>query len=400
MLTSTTAVSYLPGGYGRGSYYVGPQPPRLVRGRGHRVQDEHGRWLVDANNNFAVLALGHAHEAVTSAVREAAADGTCFGLPTPWEEHLAEMLVTRIDHAEQARFTNSGTEAVMTAVRLARAQTGREKVLGVSGSYHGSSDVALDIKAGVGDRPLGEVLTVPLNDVDALEAAFTEHGSHLALVILDLLPNYAGFEPVDDAFLVRARQLCHLHGALLAFDEVISFRLARGGLQSTKHVMPDIKILGKLIGGGLPIGAVLGSREILLPLSPSSMAPIESSGTFTGNPVSIRAGMACLEHYDDQQIERLNSLGDRLFAGLVDRLPTDWSVRGVGSLVRVVQPDHGASAPTAHAFWWAAYRRGFVLMPSGLMALSTPMDEQVVDDLAEAILEAAAEAASTSPRHE
>jgi glutamate-1-semialdehyde 2,1-aminomutase len=364
------------------------------------VQDEQGRWLVDANNNFAVLALGHANESVTAAVHDAARDGTCFGLPTPWEEHLAEMLVARVAHAEQARFTNSGTEAVMTAVRLARSLTGRAKILGVAGSYHGSSDVALAIKAGVDDPAGPDVTTVPLNDVGRLETAFEKHGSELAMVMLDLLPNYAGFEPVADDFLVRARQLCDEHGALLVFDEVISFRLARGGLQSARSVSPDITVLGKLIGGGLPIGAVLGAENVLRPLSPVSGSPIESSGTFTGNPISIRAGIACLQQYDDPQIARLNGLGEALLAGLVGQLPPEWAVRGVGSLVRVVPPARVASVPPGHALWWAAYRRGFVLMPSGLMSLSSPMNEEVVGRLVEAVLESVEEAASMSQHHE
>jgi len=399
-MNSTEAASYLPGGVGRSSYYVGSRPPRLVRASGYQVQDEYGRWLVDANNNFAVLALGHSNEAVTAAVCDAARDGACFGLPSPWEEQLAEMLVARVEHTEQVQFANSGTEAVMTAVRLARSLTGREKVLGIAGSYHGSSDVALAIKSGVDKPAQRDVVTVPLNDVSRLETAFDEHGFDLALVILDLLPNYAGFQPVNDAFLERARQLCDEHGTLLAFDEVISFRLSRDGLQSTKTVSPDITVLGKLIGGGLPIGAVLGSESVMRPTSPLSAAPIEASGTFTGNPISIRAGIACLQQYDEAQISRLNGLGQTLLVELTGQLPPGWSVRGVGSLVRVIQPERSASLPTRHAFWWAAYQRGFVLMPSGLMALSTPMNEEVVGRLAQAVLESAEEAASISREQE
>jgi len=393
-MKSTEAVTYLAGGFGRSSYYVGSRPPRLVQASGYKVQDEEGRWLVDANNNFAVLALGHANESVTAAVCDAARDGACFGLPTPWEEQLAGMLVARVAHAEQVRFANSGTEAVMTAVRLARSLTGREKVLGIAGSYHGSSDVALAIKSG-GDNPAQrDVVTVPLNDVSGLENAFDTHGFDLALVILDLLPNYAGFRPVNDVFLERARQLCDTHGTLLAFDEVISFRLSRGGLQSTRTVSPDITVLGKLIGGGLPIGAVLGAESLMRPMSPLSPAPIEASGTFTGNPISIRAGIACLQQYDETQISRLNGLGQTLLTELTGQLSSGWSVRGVGSLVRVFPPESMASLPTCHAFWWAAYKRGFVLMPSGLIALSTPMNEEVVGHLAQAVLESAEEATS------
>jgi glutamate-1-semialdehyde 2,1-aminomutase len=219
-------------------------------------------------------------------------------------------------------------------------------------------------------------------------------------MILDLLPNYAGFTPTTDAFLERARQLCDAHGTVLAFDEVISFRLARGGLQSTRTVTPDITVLGKLIGGGLPIGAVVGREEMLRPLSPVSSSPIESSGTFTGNPLSIRAGIACLNQYDDEQISRLNALGDTLLSNLTGQLPPGWSVRGVGSLVRVVPPARVGSVTPSHIFWWAMHVRGFVVMPSGLMALSSPMTQDVVRSLGEAVLESAEETALISTDHE
>ncbi len=401
MEATVERVPVLPGGYGRSSYWVGPKAPRLQRGRAAEVLDEDGRWLIDANNNFAVLILGHGNPAVSEAIALAAAEGTCFGMPNQWEEQLAHELLDRVHFAEQVRFANSGTEAVMTAIRLARSITRRTKVLGVAGSYHGSSDTALAIRgdgamSGVPASVANDVVTVPLNDTQALGTAFAQYGDELAMMLIDLLPNYAGFEQIDEKFVTTARELCDARGVVLTFDEVVSFRLERGGLQSRYPVSPDLTVLGKLIGGGLPIGAVVGKESVMEHLSPSALTPLESSGTFTGNPVSIRAGLACLAQYDESEIRRLNALGQKLRESIENDLPSEWKVKGVGSLVRVMQPTAGSNAPERHAFWWGAYRRGLVLMPSGLMALSTPMSEQTIATISEIVLESASDAASVT----
>lgn len=383
----------LPGGYGRASYVVGSRAPRLVRGEGFLVQDEDGRHLIDANNNFATLVLGHANPAITAAVIETASTGTCYGLPNQVEERLAADIVDRLAHAEQVRFTNSGTEAVMTALRLARAATGRSMVLGIAGSYHGSSDIALAIGVarlnGVPESVQREVVTIPMNDLEQLRRAMAIHGRQLAAILIDLLPNYAGLVPADAEFIAEVRELCDEYGVVMIVDEVISFRLARGGQQSNYPVIPDLTALGKAIGGGLPIGAVAGAERIMRSLNPLEARTIESSGTFTGNPLSTAAGLACLAQFDEVEINRINKLGEQLLDRLLSGVPEDWRVRGTGSLVRVLAPETSDSREVATAFWWALYDRGVISTPSGLMSLSTPMNGETVDAIASAVIEAA-----------
>lgn len=390
----------LPGGYGRASYWVGDRAPRLVRGEGFLVVDEDGRRLIDANNNFATLVLGHADPRVIAALSATASSGTCYGLPNHLEEQLAAEIVDRLTHAEQVRFTNSGTEAVMTALRLARAVTGRSAVLGIAGSYHGSSDVALAIGgarlSGVPESVRHDVVTIPVNDVEALRHAMAVHGSTLAAVLIDLLPNYAGLVPADAVFMAEVRRLCDEHGVMMIIDEVISFRLARGGQQSTYPVLPDLTVLGKAIGGGLPIGAVAGNEQVMRDLNPLVAQSIESSGTFTGNPMSMAAGLACLSTFDEAEIARINELGSRLLDQIVPGLPEGWSARGAGSLVRMLVPDSGDPRGVATAFWWALYDRGVISTPSGLMSLSTPMTGETIDTIAGAVIEAARHVAVNS----
>lgn len=387
----------LPGGYGRTALVVGPTVPNLVRGRGAYVEDEHGNRLIDANMNFAVLVLGHAHPDVVRAAGSALEHGSCYGLAHRAEARLGEVLVDRIAHAEQIKFTNSGTEAVMLACRLARAVTGRDLVVGIEGAYHGSSDTALTIAKGaaapgVTQAARGDVARVPLNDVEALQALVADRGDRLAAIVLDLLPNYAGLVRVTDAFATAARNAADATGALLIYDEVISFRMSPGGLQAEFPVTPDVTVLGKAIGGGLPIGAVLGSSQVMAAFDPFGDGAVDGSGTFSGNPVSVNAGLACLERFGAGEIAAINDLGARLRERLADGLPDPWTVRGSGSLVRVLVP--GAPVGLARTLWWSAYERGALLMPTGMMALATPMSIALVDELAEIVIDAARAAAT------
>jgi glutamate-1-semialdehyde 2,1-aminomutase len=394
-MTHAVEHQVLPGGYGRSGYVVGPVAPRLQRGAGARVLDADGRWIIDANNNFAVLVLGHCDAAITDAAGQAMMAGVCYGLGHEMEERLALVLRDRLHGVEQVKFANSGTEAVMTALRLARGTTGRSKVLGITGAYHGSSDVALAIR---GDRfargvPAGvhqDVVTVPINDTAALRAAFAAHGAELAAVVLDLMPNYAGLVPLTTEFVTAAREGCDAAGAYLIFDEVISFRLRPAGLQSLYPARPDLTVLGKAIGGGFPIGAVAGSASAMEALNPLSAAPVDSSGTFTGNPASTAAGLACLGAFDERVIAQMNAAGDRLRRELAQLLPAVWEVRGQGSLVRVLAADPIDPTAAARALWWAAYDHGVLMMPTGLMALSAAMDDGTVDEIRDAVTAAAA----------
>lgn len=389
-----SAETVLPGGYGRSTLAVGPSSPRAVRGEGHRLWDDRGGELIDANNNFTTLIHGHAEPLVTERAARALADGASFGLPHASEVDHAQRLVARFPGLDRVRYANSGTEAVMTAVRVARAHTGRDLIVVTEGAYHGLADAVLPSGGerslrGLGAGGLGDTLVLPIDDADALAAALDEHGPRIAAVLLDLLPNRAGLRPVSDDVVAAVERARARFGTLLIVDEVVSFRLGWSGLAATRGVRPDLVTLGKLIGGGLPVGAVVGRAEVMDALDPFNARGIEHGGTMTANPVTMAAGIAALDRYDAAAVERLNALGDRLRSALAAAIRDDgWTVRGAGSLVRPFPPDDGAAKPQQLALWWAGYERGVLMTPNALLALSTPMDEAVIDRLTERVAEA------------
>ncbi|HUB37189.1 MAG TPA: aminotransferase class III-fold pyridoxal phosphate-dependent enzyme, partial [Solirubrobacteraceae bacterium] len=218
-----------------------------------------------------------------------------------------------------------------------------------------------------------DVLALPLGDTPALERAVADHGEELAAILLDLMPNRAGLAPVDPAFAARARSLASAQGALLIFDEVITFRLSTAGLHFLYDLKPDLLTLGKIIGGGLPCGALGGSPEAMAVLEPHASAPVHLSGTFVANPLTMRAGLAALRALDAPAIDRIDALGERLRAGLIAQ---GFTVTGRGSLLKLHHPD------LPH-LWWRLYREGVLIAPDGLCCVSTPMDDAVVDDALE-----------------
>lgn len=383
----------LPGGYGRSAYDVGGVPPYAVRGEGWRLWDDRGRELIDANGNFTTLIHGTAHPQITEAAERALRRGASWGIPNDDEWALAEAVLARMPGLGQIRFTNSGTEAVMSAIRLARAVTGRDGIAMTRDGYHGSSDVALLASGpsrGVPDGVAADVSLVPLNDRDALRALFADRGRTIAALILDLLPNKAGLIAIDPEFVAEARALTAAHGALLVIDEVISFRLSLTGLSGRYGVVPDLITVGKIIGGGFPVGAVAGRDEVMELFDPRVPGSIVHSGTFSGNPVSAAAGTVALQLLDDATIARLNALGEaaRVRARrALDRV--GWEVRGSGSLLRPF-PTGARKVPVEmqQRLWWAAYDRGLVLSSANLAALSSPMDAAVVDDLVDRLVDA------------
>ncbi len=378
---------HLPGGYGRGTFYVGERSPRLVRGSGFRVVDEGGRELIDLNNNFTVLVHGHAHPHVTEAAVAAARDGACFGMPTAAELDHAEELVARVPWVEQVRYANSGTEAVMLAVRIARASTARNRIVMLSPAYHGTADPVLPAPGavrGVPEGTLADVVTVAPGDVDAVHAAFDAFGDDIAAVLLDLAPALGGCVPLDEAFVRAVDDLARAHGAFVIVDEIISFRHAIAGYAHDGYgLAPDLLVVGKVIGGGFPIGAVLGTEKSMRLLDPALPDGLQHGGTFTANPVSMQAGKVALEFYDHGAVERLNGLG-RFARHRLDEVARSfgWHVRGVGSVFRIA-PAENDSAERRRALWWAAYDHGVLLSASGVVCLSTPMDERVIEDVAD-----------------
>lgn len=285
---------------------VGGEPPFIARGDGAYLWDADGNRYIDYVLSWGPLILGHAHPAVVEALAEAAVKGTSYGAPTALETELAELVIEMVPSVEMVRFVNSGTEATMTALRLARAYTGRHKILKFEGCYHGHADLLL-VQAGSGVATLGlpdspgvppgatqDTLTAPFNDSQAVERLFQRFPEEIAAVIVEPVAGNMGVVPPADGFLSKLRQLTAAHGALLVFDEVMTgFRVALGGAQGLYGIDPDLTTLGKVIGGGLPVGAYAGKREILETVAP--MGPMYQAGTLSGNPLAMTAGLVTLE---------------------------------------------------------------------------------------------------------
>ncbi len=364
------ALACLPGGNSRTTVFVSPHPPYAARGQGCVLTDADGHELLDLQGNYTVLVHGHGRREIVEAASSALRDGSCFGLPTADEVELAQELSERVPSAERWRFANSGSEAVMMALRLARFHTGRPLILRFDGCYHGTYDGALMPGApGVPPAVSEQVLSVPVGDADAVATAFEEHGARIACVLFDAMPNRAGLVPASPEFVRWLRQETERRGILLLLDEVITFRIAPGGIQSLYGLRPDITTLGKLIGGGLPIGAIGGRAEVMSGFDPRAPDHLAHGGTFSANPVSMRAGLASLRLLTAEEIERINGYGDRLRRELGKQ---GWRVTGRGSLLRI----HGQDPA---ALWWRLYAEGVMIAPNGLAATSTAMDESVID---------------------
>jgi glutamate-1-semialdehyde 2,1-aminomutase len=390
----------LPGGLGRSTFAVGAPLPYALRGEGHRILDDRGRHLIDLHNNSTSLIHGHAEPHITEAATNAVRNGASFGLPNVYEWEHAERLLERFPSMDQVRYTNSGTEAVMTAVRVARAHTGRDRCIVVRDSYHGTSDVALStddrLTRGVPAGVVQDITRIAVNDAAALTEALARDADKYAAIVIDLMPGRAGLVQVEQSFVELARTLADRHGIVLIFDEVVTFRLRFHGLSEDYGVDPDMITLGKAIGGGFPIGAVLGIAGIMRALDPTSPDGLLHAGTFTANPVSMSAGAVALRLLTPEAIARLNQMGDLMRSVLTEELAAvNWEVRGSGSLLRPVAiGPAGNDRHTYHRLFWAAYDRGILLFQNGMVALSTPMDEEIVSDATARLIDAVVAVAS------
>lgn len=393
---------------------VGGEPFFVDRAAGARIWDVDGNAYIDYVLSWGPMILGHAHPAVLAAVAEAAARGTSYGAPTEAEVLLAELVRELVPSMERVRFVNSGTEATMSAIRLARGFTGRELIVKFDGCYHGHGDSFL-VKAGSGVATLGLpnspgvpaelsklTLTAPFNDLDAVEAIFRAHPGRVAAVILEPVVGNAGFIPPVDGFFQGLRRLTEEDGALLVFDEVMTgFRVARGGAQARFGIAPDLTTLGKVIGGGLPVGAYGGRAEIMDRIAP--VGPVYQAGTLSGNPLAMAAGLAQLRILRDEDpypaLERMTArLVDGLLAVAQDagvpasggNLGSMWGFFFAPGPVRDFEQAKTSDVALFNRFFHGMLDRGVFLAPSQFEAgfTSTAHTDADVDATIDAAREA------------
>ncbi len=414
----------VPGGSMRQASWFAPHPPYALRGEGCWVIDVDGRRILDCANNFFSLVHGHAFAPVVEAVRETVERGTAFGLPTESEIELAELLAARSPFLQQTRFCNSGTEAVMHAIKGARAITGRHRIAKFEGCYHGAYDyieVGLESSPDNWDGPDGflaptpynkgtppsvltDTVVLPNDDATRCEAILKACGASLAAVVLDPHASRAAMMPMPPEVIAAVQAACRRDGIMLIADEVISFRLSYAGASSLYGIEPDFVTLAKVIGGGLPVGAVSGSPERMAVFDHSRGKPaVALGGTFSANPMSMAAGLATLRHYDGVAVERLNALGDRLR----ERVNMAFSAAqsparlvGAGSLFRLHLgareiTGYRSAYPTAaekmalQQIHGALLESGILVTPNCSGALSTPMTDAEITLLADALTGAA-----------
>lgn len=348
------AEKVIPGGVNspvRAFKYVGGTPIFVKEAKGAYLYDEDGNRLIDYINSWGPMILGHAYEPVVEAVIEKAKKGTSFGMPTELETTIAALAVSMVPNIEKIRFVNSGTEACMSAIRLARGYTGRDKIIKFSGCYHGHSDSFL-IQAGSGAITFGspnspgvtqgtakDTLLASYNDLDNVKTLLEANKNEVAAIIIEPVAGNMGCIPPKNGFLEGLRQLCTDHGTLLIFDEVMTgFRLAKGGAQELYNIKADIVCFGKVIGGGLPVGAFAAKSEIMNYLAP--IGPVYQAGTLSGNPLAMAAGLAMLKalNEDDAIFDRLEQKTAYLEKGIREVLTqnnVEFTINRVGSMISV-----------------------------------------------------------------
>lgn len=408
------AKQFIPGGVNspvRAFKAVGGNPLFIKRAKGPFLYDEDGNEYVDLINSWGPMILGHAHPLVEEAVKEALSCSPSFGAPTAREVEMAELICAMIPSVERVRMVNSGTEATMSAIRVARGYTGRDKIIKMEGCYHGHGDSFL-ISAGSGAFTFGfpdspgvtkgtaqDTLTVPFNDLDAVKLLIEKNPGQIAALILEPVVGNMGCVVPSEGYLKGLRDLCTKSGIVLIFDEVMTgFRLAQGGAQELYNIQPDLTTLGKIIGGGLPVGAYGGKKEIMDFVSPAG--PVYQAGTLSGNPMAMAAGLAMLKHLRDNPeiYEQLNDTAEYIIQGLLKQVADNGlpcSVNHVGSMFTLFFTQQRvidfSSAKTSDVILFGKYfqamlSRGIYLAPSQYEAvfLSAAIDKSIADRIIEA----------------
>ncbi|TME55759.1 MAG: aspartate aminotransferase family protein [Chloroflexi bacterium] len=416
------AVTVMPGGTTRTTTYFDPYPLYIERGEGCRVWDADGTERIDMLGNYTAMILGHAHPKVVEAIEKQAARGTGFAAANPIEVQLATLLCERVPSLDAVRFCNSGTEATMFAMRLARAFTGRPKIARIEGGYHGTHDYAevsthpVVSEAGAPDAPIARpdsigtpawavkhTVVLPFNNADAAEAIIRREGGQLAAVILEPITGAGGVIAATVEFLERLRKVTRELGILLIFDEVISFRVAPGGAQQLYGVTPDITTLGKIIGGGLPVAAFGGRADVMDLLDPRRNPNIAQGGTYNGNPLGMAAGLATMSELTPDVYNELNRQGARVAEHLSEvfashQVPVQ--VNSVGSLFALHFTDTpvvdyrtmaAANKKMTRDLFLGLVNQGVLMAPRAMGALSTPMLEQDIQQFIDAVERVVAE---------
>jgi glutamate-1-semialdehyde 2,1-aminomutase len=411
------AQGVMPGGNTRTTVYMDPYPPYAASGEGCFVTDVEGDRRLDCLNNYTSLIHGHAHPAIVEAATRRLALGSSFPLPTPEEVDLAALLCERLPSAERVRFTNSGSEAVMMAVKGARAFTGRSGIAKFEGAYHGSYDyvevslgstpdnwgslgapASIEYSRGTPPSVLEDVVVLPFNHTEQAVARIEREADRLAAVVVDPVPNRVGLMPARREFLRALREVTDRHGIVLIFDEVISFRVGYHGAQGVFGIIPDVTTLGKIIGGGFPVGALAGRTDVMAVFDPTGGHPkAPHGGTFNANPVTMAAGLAAMRLMTKDAYARLDETGAKLRASLAAcfaHAGVSGGVTGMGSLFRLHGTDreivdYRSARPTRQeaARLERIVRRllehGVLISITGLGCLSTPMGDAELESLVE-----------------
>jgi glutamate-1-semialdehyde 2,1-aminomutase len=404
------AAKYVPDGDFRVSVWFEPYPAVMDRGDGCHLVDIDGNDYLDFSNNWTSMVLGNSHPKVVEAIREQALTGSAMAAPHKSVYEWAKMLCDRIPSVDKVRFCTSGSEAVMFAIRAARAFSGKDKILKMEGSYHGSYD-PMEMTVGWRKLPVGlpksveeDVFVTPFNDKDKAEKIIKENKDELAAVIVEGILGAAGMIPPEDDYLKHLHKVAKENDVLLIIDEVISFRLATGGVQQVFDVEPDLTVLGKTIGGGLPVGAFGGRQDIMAVYSPRQKRPAHHAGTFVATPIAVAAGIANLKEMTAETLDQINSLGWSLAEKLqkiLDELKIKAQIKGYGSLQQIhFTPESVSTASTAYftldrdvlrLFHLSMMTKGIFIGSRGFYSITTPMSMVEIEKALEATAECLSE---------